>query len=356
MISEVLSNPSQLVMRNSQALQSDRLLMVGMPADGLAGALLSEQVAAELAGLTRDFSVFRKQAQFWPSQEKHCLSFSTVLADNRQTLYDGVLVFLQKSKPLMDFWLDMILSVLAPDGRVWLVGENNEGIKSWRKRLKNHFEDAISLDSARHCGLLEATGPVKSAGQFNSTDYFKQYDVATSVGEIKVSSLPGVFSHGRLDKGTEVFLSTFDDLAGKKQVLDFGCGAGIIGAAVAAKLPDAELTLVDCDALAVESSKRTMTENGVNHYNVFASDGLSEVSGRFDLILSNPPFHQGVKTHYEVTEQFLAQSWRHLNKGGELRIVANSFLRYEPIISRTFGHCDILVTRNGFSVYRARRN
>ena len=86
-----------------------------------------------------------------------------------------------------------------------------------------------------------------------------------------------------------------------------------------------------------------------------ASDGLSAVTGSYDLIISNPPFHQGVRTNYEVTERFLAQSRQLLRPGGELRVVANSFLRYQPIIEQVYGHCQTLLVRDGFSVYRAVR-
>ena len=160
-----------------------------------------------------------------------------------------------------------------------------------------------------------------------------------------------MFSHGRLDVGTRVLLDTFADLPQGK-VLDFGCGAGVISAYAQSLPGQRTFTLVDCDALALASSGRTMAHVGAD-FKVLASDGLSEVEGEFDLILSNPPFHQGVKTHYEATEQFLAQSFRHLKKGGELRIVANSFLRYPPIIKDAFGNCETLLTRDGFSIYRA---
>ncbi|WP_263078462.1 class I SAM-dependent methyltransferase [Endozoicomonas sp. Mp262] len=356
MISEVLSNSSQLVLRNAESLHCKRLLMVGMPADGLAATLLADDRVSELQGLTRDFSVFRTLKSAWADAgDRQHLCFGSVLEGIQKTSYDGVLIFLQKSKPLMDFWLDMALSVLDSSGCIWLVGENKEGIKSWRKRLKHYFGDVRSLDSARHCGLLEGSQPVKSVDNFNRQDYFQGYAVQLADKTIKVSTLPGVFSHGRLDRGTDVLLDTFKGIAKKNRVLDFGCGAGVVATALASVFPEADFTLIDCDALALESSRKTLQDNGVGQFKVLASDGLSEVTGQFDLIVSNPPFHQGVKTHYEVTEQFLVESRRHLTVGGELRIVANSFLRYQPIIKKAFGHCETLVTRDGFSVYSARR-
>ena len=351
--SDSLANTSQLLMRNSQWLESERMLLVGMPADNLASSLLEEGVASRISGMTRDFSVYRRLKSSWERNERLSLTFAPVWEDAGET-FDGIVLFLQKSKPLMDYWLTMLLPMLTEDGCLWLVGENGEGIKSWRKRLKNSFETVKNLDNARHCGLLEGVDG-DSAQPFDWQAGYNQFEVPVKDQTLSISSLPGVFSHGRLDVGTEVLLETFEQVPAGR-VLDFGCGAGVVAAFLASLVPDNDFTLVDCDALALRSSDKTLTEVGVKQFKTVASDGLSEVTGRYDLVVSNPPFHQGVKTHYAVTEQFLAESASLLNKGGELRIVANSFLRYEPIIVKAFGHCKTLVTKNGFTVYQARKS
>ncbi|AMO57244.1 hypothetical protein GZ77_16420 [Endozoicomonas montiporae] len=348
-----LANTSQLVMRNAQWLESDNMLLVGMPADNLGNLLLEEGIATKVSGLTRDYAVFRRLRSGWEGNERMSLEFAPVVSATEQR-FDGVILFLQKSKALMDYWLEMLLPLLTEDGCIWLVGENGEGIKSWRKRLKNTFESVKNLDNARHCGLLEGASPTRKEA-FDWQKVLTGFEIPVADGSLSIQSLPGVFSHGRLDVGTQVLLDTFDAVPAGK-VLDFGCGAGVISAALAKLKADNDYTLVDCDALALASSERTLKQLGVERFRTVASDGLSEVEGTFDFIVSNPPFHQGVKTHYAVTEQFLAEAAPRLNKGGELRIVVNSFLRYEPIIVKAFGHCKTLVTRNGFTVYQAIRH
>ena len=348
--SDSLANTSQLIVRNHQWLESDRMLLVGMPADNLASCLLEKGIAFRISGLTRDFAVYRRLKSSWECNERLSLTFAPVWEDFNQR-FDGVVLFLQKSKPLMDYWLTMLLPLLTEDGCLWLVGENGEGIKSWHKRLKNSFESVKNLDNARHCGLLEGTESLSDQAFDRESGYCRFY-VPVKEQSLPVYSLPGVFSHGRLDVGTGVLLETFGQVPTGK-VLDFGCGAGVVAACLATLMPDNEFTLVDCDALALRSSRKTLEQAGVKQFQTVASDGLSEVTGTFDLIVSNPPFHQGVKTHYAVTELFMTESASLLNKGGELRIVANSFLRYEPIIVQAFGHCKTLVTRNGFTVYQA---
>ena len=348
-----LSNPSQLIVRNSseQMFCLDHLVVIGLPADQLVSHLLADGVGY-ITALTRDYSAWcRLQGQHERLGERFSLTFAPTLSGRFARPVDGVLLFLQKSKPLMDFWLAMVLSFLPAGAPVWLVGENDEGIKSWKKRLGLHFRSVRSLDNARHCVLLEASEPLLQPPVFDLSQWFESFSAGAGT---RISSLPGVFSHGRLDQGTRVLLATLDSLPLGK-VLDFGCGAGVISSHIQALGGNHDLTLVDCDALALASSERTLQDSGCQSFQVLASDGLSAVSGPYDLIISNPPFHQGIRTNYEVTELFLAQSRQLLRQGGELRVVANSFLRYQPIIEQVYGHCQTLLVRDGFSVYRAIR-
>ncbi len=356
MTPDSLSNPSQLICRNKEWFECEHLLMAGMPADDLGRHLVTDKIVGKVYGLSRDYATYRRLKGGWDqkSQELH-LEFAPSLSPENNGTFDGILIFLQKSKALMDFWLDMALPRLTAGGRLWLVGENKEGIKSWKKRLKNHFSEVKIVDNARHCVLLEGSEPVKSKDVFSLDDRFQRFDFNINGQSVKVSSLPGVFSHGRLDRGTRVLLETLGSVP-KGRILDFGCGAGTISAFAGRLSAESHFTLVDSDALALASSRKTLLESHLEHFDIQASDGLSDVTGQFDLILSNPPFHQGVKTHYEVTEQFLTQACQHLNKGGELRIVANSFLRYQPIIEKSFGHCETMIVDDGFTVHRAYKN
>lgn len=348
-----LSNTSQLIVRNSseQMFCLDHLVVIGLPPDQLASYLLADGVGY-ITALTRDYSAWcRLQGQHERLGERFSLTFAPTLSGSFSRPVDGVLLFLQKSKPLVDFWLAMVLNFLPTGAPVWLVGENDEGIKSWKKRLERHFASVRRLDNARHCVLLEACEPLTQSQGFDLTRWFESFSAGTGT---RITSLPGVFSHGRLDQGTRVLLATLDSLPSGR-VLDFGCGAGVISAHINALAGNHDFTLVDCDALALASSERTLQDSGCRSFKVLPSDGLSAVSGSYDLIISNPPFHQGVRTHYEVTERFLVQSRQLLRPGGELRIVANSFLRYQPIIEQVYGHCQTLLVRDGFSVYRAVR-
>ena len=345
-----LTNPSQLILRNQTYFDLEHLVVVGLPADDLAHRLL-EGGTGRVTALTKDFNAYQYLLPR-AREDRFSLSFGPILSTPFAHDVDGVLIFLQKSKALTDFWLDMVMSFLPAGAPVWLVGENDEGIKSWKKRLKHNFTAVRSVDNARHCGLLEACEPVANSAGFSLESRFENFAVSAGAVKMNIASLPGVFSHGRLDQGTRLLLESLNSPPSGK-VLDFGCGAGVISAYMHHLPGRRHYTLLDCDALALASSQKTMENNGCQSFKVVASDGLAAVSGHFDLIISNPPFHKGVKTHYEVTERFLVESRQLLSPGGELRIVANSFLRYSPIILQTFGCCETALSKDGFTVYRA---
>jgi ribosomal protein L3 glutamine methyltransferase len=75
-------------------------------------------------------------------------------------------------------------------------------------------------------------------------------------------------------------------------IIDLCCGSGCIGIAAALAFPAARVDLIDIDPKALDLARRNVALHGLEHrVHVHASDlfdGLG--SGRWDLILSNPPY------------------------------------------------------------------
>lgn len=342
----LLNNPSQLLVKNSGVLEAERILVVQPENDGFIAHCLTLSTATIAVYTTNE--AIRSHL----SEAGLCdgnVSYAEVIP-MEGAAPDTVILYLQKSREYMNYLLAMIFSRLAENGRVLLVGENRCGIKSWQQRLAI-FGDVSKIDSARHCALFSLIPEGKSES-FIIEDWKASFVEVVNDAEVQAVTLPGVFSHGRLDKGTRLLLETIHS-GMKGDILDFGCGSGVVGAWLGKRFPDARVTLLDNDAMALASTRETCRINGVEPVAVIASDGLDTVRGRYNVIVSNPPFHDGVGTQYETTEQFLRQSKGLLKPKGRLIIVANSFLRYEPIIEAVFGHCRTLAKREGFSVYEA---
>ncbi|WP_394559473.1 methyltransferase [Aquipseudomonas alcaligenes] len=327
---------SEVLLRQAELFRGD-LLLAGLPADDLLGRLP------------------RAHGWSWHAGEQNALEarfagrsrFGTLVPD---AAFDGAVLFLPKSRELADYLLQALAARLA--GReLYLVGEKRGGIERAAKQLSAYGKPR-KLDSARHCQLWQVTvdnAPVAPDLQALA----QRFELPLADGPLQVLSLPGVFSHGRLDRGSALLLEQLDGLP-QGHLLDFGCGAGVLGAMLKRRYPQSQLTLLDVDAFAVESSRLTLAANGLEA-EVIAGDGIDAAPSGLAAIISNPPFHTGVHTDYQASEHLLREAARHLSKGGELRLVANSFLKYPPLIEQHLGPCKTLSEGDGFRIYSARR-
>lgn len=255
-----------------------------------------------------------------------------------------------KNKQEVNFQLMQLLA-RAPIGQeVLIIGENRAGVRSVEKLLEPYGEIA-KIDSARRCGLYHFC--LKKQPHFDLEKYWKTYQ-HPALNDLKIFSLPGVFSANELDQGTMLLLSTIHNSI-RGRVLDLGCGAGVIGSYLKQQNPNVELTMTDIHAMALASAKRTLAENNLQG-EVLASDVFSDIQGKFDLIISNPPFHDGIDTAYQAVTDLIKQAKWYLNSGGELRIVANAFLPYPDLLDQYFGQHQVLAKTGKFKVYSVKVN
>jgi 16S rRNA (guanine1207-N2)-methyltransferase len=327
---------SEVLLRQADLFQGS-LLIAGLAADSLLGELPQAQGWTWHAG---DQALLQSR---FAERVHHGVEVPDVA-------FDSAVLFLPKSRELAAYLLNALASRLA--GRsLYLVGEKRGGIEGAAKQLQA-FGKPRKLDSARHCQLWQVT--VDNAPEAKPLQSLaERFELTLADGPLHVISLPGVFSHGRLDKGSALLLEHLDALP-NGHVLDFGCGAGVLGATVKRRYPQSRVTLLDVDAFAVAASRLTLAANGLEG-EVISGDGIDAAPTDLDLILSNPPFHTGVHTNYQASENLLKKSGQHLRKGGELRLVANSFLRYQPLIEAALGNCEVRADAHGFRIYRATR-
>lgn len=280
------------------------------------------------------------------------IEFSAFPQTNRHK-YDWVIINLPRQKALLAMMLDCAAALLAKDGVLWLVGENKAGIKSAGRPLKLHFGQLRKLDSARHCSLYEA-GTCLNQKPFDPLKYRQQWSLSCADSGITVLSYPGVFAHGRLDDGTSLLLEALASMELGGNILDFACGAGLIGACIASRHPNACVTLLDTNALALRACRETLETNHLMG-SVLASDGMSEVNGRYDLVVSNPPIHAGVKTDNRLGMRLLDSVKEHIRPGGALMMVANVHLPYEKWLSRHFKRFSELNANENYKVIIAKK-
>lgn len=126
----------------------------------------------------------------------------------------------------------------------------------------------------------------------------------------------------------------------KGKVLDMGTGSGILAEAALEKTRD--VLAADIDEEAVNNCK----ERGIN---AILSDLFSNIHGKYDLIVFNPPYlpmderdlslaTSGGKKGYEVIERFLSEASLYLTESGIILMVFSSLT----------GNVNKLLKRHGY--------
>ncbi len=326
---------SEVLLRHSDDFEQSRILFAGDLQDDLPARFECTASRAH----TQQFHHW----QVLSRQMDDNVRFSLVAQASDVADCDTLIYYWPKNKPEAQFQLMNILSLMPVGCDIFVVGENRSGVRSAEQMLAD-YAPLNKVDSARRCGLYH--GRLEKQPRFSLESWWAEY----SIDGLTIKTLPGVFSRDGLDIGSQLLLSTLTPHT-KGKVLDVGCGAGVLSAALASHSPKVRLTLCDVSAPAVEASRATLAANGLEG-EVFASNVFSEVKGRFDMIMSNPPFHDGMQTSLDAAQTLIRGAVRHLNSGGELRIVANAFLPYPKILDETFGFHDVIAQTGRFKVYR----
>ena len=348
MIATVVSPPGQLAARHLSEFTGRAPLLVDCPDPGLAETLDARDGAQPALTLHRDRTLWRG---FRDAGLETSFCATVEPPDTRR---DGALVFLPKGRELTAMTLAMVAGALSRSATVWLVGANTAGIRSADADLERWIGPVTRIETARHCALLEARHTVAAVAARPLAGYAVRFPIGAPGRALTAVSLPGVFSHGAVDDGTRLLLSTLSPgLTGR--ILDFGCGCGLLGAAIQTASPEAVLTHLDASALALEATRLTLAENGLPADRIVASDGLDEAEGPFEFIVSNPPFHTGTETDRGIAERFVKAAPGYLVRGGRLRVVANTFLRYRQLMEEVFKAVRVVAADDRYLVLEARK-
>ena len=126
----------------------------------------------------------------------------------------------------------------------------------------------------------------------------------------------GVFSKDKFDYGTRLLLDSIDISKLSGNVLDLGCGIGVVGIILGTINKNINIDMIDINERAISLVRDNLTLNKVKA-NVFSSDVYSNVNKKYDYIITNPPIRAGK----EVVRKFLFGGYDYLNDNGMLYFV-----------------------------------
>lgn len=348
-------NPTSLLLSRSMDAFQGRVLFVH-PDDHFP-LTVSQQTSAEVFVWCHSKAV--QDSLFSAGFPADRCQLSAIWQFDGEESFDKVVIVQPKAKELLDYLLAACLPRLKIGGELWLAGENKGGVKSSHKKLIPLLENVGKSDSARHCLLYTGRKEAPSA-EFHFEDWVKRQTFPIAGKELILCSIPGVFGHGKVDTGTRLLLEQlsahrFMAQSHQARILDFGCGDGVIALWLHLHT-GAPVTALDDSALAITATQLTFQANGAHEQlTTLPSNGLSSLKGRFNYIVTNPPFHTGTGTDYGIADRLFADARQHLTANGEMFVVANDFLRYPPLLDSAFGKHTRLTREQGFAVYHVRQ-
>ncbi|MCG7308722.1 class I SAM-dependent methyltransferase [Brachybacterium sp. ACRRE] len=142
--------------------------------------------------------------------------------------------------------------------------------------------------------------------------------------------------------------------------VDLGCGNGLMTVYLRRAFPDARVLATDDDLDAVASTRATLEADadvaaGPGVRVLWESSLAAQAAGSADLVLLNPPFHDGTAVDATLVHGLLDAVARVLRAGGELWFVHNSHLRYRSEVEHRVGPVRQRARDRRFTVLQATR-
>ncbi len=163
----------------------------------------------------------------------------------------------------------------------------------------------------------------------------------------------GVFSHGHVDTGTALLLREAPPPAQTGDLLDLGCGAGVLALALALRAPSATVWAVDTNERARHLTEDNARRNGVGNVRVRAPSEVPQ-DVRFATIWSNPPIRIGKPALRELLTGWLGR----LDESGTAVLVVQKHLGADSLqrwLNEQGFATRRLASRAGYRLFESRR-
>jgi len=275
--------------------------------------------------------------------------------------FKRVVYRVSKEKPIAHHIINHSLRLLADDGELILLGAKNEGIKTYASKTADYFNTQATV--AKHGNYYLAAIRKNSASQSDAENHLlplkTPYENLAPVIDCTTAQLfskPGLFGWNKIDRGSALlaqhlnnFFSGFS--TAPQSLLDLGCGYGYLSvmAAQAQEKPNLKIVASDNCAAAIIACRKNFAAFNIAG-EVVADDCASSITGTFDALICNPPFHQGFKTDSRLTEKFIKSASQHLKHSGRALFVVNQFVSLEKFAQSFFAHSEKIVEKNGFKL------
>ncbi|MHC9084326.1 class I SAM-dependent methyltransferase [Luteimonas sp. RIT-PG2_3] len=247
------------------------------------------------------------------------------------------------------------LQRVTPGGVVIASLANDEGAKAGQADLAR-LMGPVSVLTKHKCRVFWATARDGAVDPALAAEW-QALDATRPIEQGRFFSRPGVFAWDRIDTASRLLAQALPPtLAG--HAADLGAGYGYLSAELLQRCPGVQaLDVFEAQARALALAQTNLTS--------FASratlgfhwhDVTAGLPGRYDVIVSNPPFHGlGRDPQPAIGRAFIAAAANALKPRGQIWLVANRQLPYEDMFDARFAAVSIVAQQQGFKVIHAER-
>jgi len=287
-------------------------------------------------------------AKQWQSQ------FSDFDFEAQQEFHPQQIIYrVSKEKRVVEHVLQSGWQLLDIDGEFTIAGYKNEGIKTFAKRAQDAWQCDVELTRGNaHLHIYRFVKTGTTATPLNGVNYHTLHDIG-QWEDVAIFSKPGIFAWDRFDEGSlyllehlEAFLHQTDH--SRQSALDLGCGNGLLALALH-QAGCKRIVATDNNAAAIRACDFNFLHHGVNG-EVIAADIAAGMREQFDLLVCNPPFHQGFDVEQDLTERFLQATQKLLTKRGRALFVVNGFIALEKKAEAFFRQVQVIDNNKRFKL------
>lgn len=265
-----------------------------------------------------------------------------------------VIIKQPKSAAYFDYQLRAVNHYLPAGTPVIVAGMTKYLSKAFSNLMENHLNKLHTSLARKKARLL--FGLVK--GSYPKPQLVRQR--ALPEYGLTLCDTPNVFASGKIDIGSRFFLQHFPvPSAATKQVIDLGCGNGVLGIYALKQNPQLEVSFVDESWQAIHAARCSAAAslgNGAysSQLTFRVNHCLQDFAGASaDLVLCNPPFHQQQSTSDQIARQMFRQSAQVLRPNGTLVAIGNRHLNYHIELKRYFTNVRLVASDRKFVMLAA---
>jgi len=299
------------------------------------------------------------QAEQLQNERLDCLYSDFDFSQFEHGQFDLLLYRVSKEKAVVHHVINQAANLLKASGQLLLAGGKNEGIKTYTDKAAKYLGCDKSIEKLTKDIWLAA---LENQHQDQAPLDDKNYQTFADIGEengLTFVSKPGVFGWNKIDQGSAFLLEQMPEFLKRlnlskdqttDSVIDLGCGYGYLLSNMK-QFGFKHLVGTDNNAAAIRAAKATLEKNNLDG-DIIAANCAEGIDQKFDVVVCNPPFHQGFSVEGELTDRFLASTRRLLTSGGAAIFVVNTFIPLEAKAQNYFKKVDLLANNKSFKVIR----